>query len=344
MANKLTDKQLKELLATMQMPKQQLNAVDNSGRLMPRPEENPASKEAYRMFLGQLQRKQEGQKRYINDAGPAPVYKNIGEKVRAELERESRQRNLEASIPNEKFNTWVENVGVPAAEIGMYADMAGPLVGKLAKSGVEALSKLPLEGVPIINKAYKLNPWAFQENPALFYRQIFDKGNPAVFNKLKETALGQNGKVLSAHQLGMSEEDLTKQGLDLLTRPSSQTIFVEGVPVQTAITERPSEFPFFQKGERYWKTNLSPSDELLIESKPNINDNFFPASIKHIAQDNFEAASKWSEGKHALAGVAPNYSSANFNFYKPNWIKGYEKIKVPERVNENTIKVLKSKK
>lgn len=338
MANKLTDKQLKQLLSTMQMPKQKANTVDNTGRQIPRPEENPASKEAYNMFIGQLARKADAQKRFINDAGPAPIYKNVGEKVRADLERESRQRDLAASIPNEKFNKWVENVGLPAADIAMYADVAGPLLEKLTKSGIEALSKVGLENVPIINKAYRLNPWAFQENPALFYRQIFDKGNPAVFNKLKETALQKNGKVLSANQLGMSDEELTKQGLDFLTKPSSQTININGVPVQTVITEKASEFPFFQKGKRYWKTNSSPSDELLIESKPDINDNFFPASIRHIAQDNFDVAAKWSEGKHALAGVAPNYNSSNFNFYKPNWLKGYEKI------NENTVKVLKSKK
>jgi hypothetical protein len=209
------------------------------------------------------------------------------------------------------------------------ADFINHLGLGIPKPGVNLASKLPLESVPIINKASKLNPWAFNENPDLFYRQIFDKGNPTVYNKLKEKALKQNGKVLSAYQLGMSDEELTKQGLNLLTRPSSQTIFVEGVPVQTIITERPSEFPFFQKGKRYWKTNLSPSNELLIESKPNINDNFFPASIKHIAQDNFDAASKWSEGKYTLTGFAPTYSSENFNFYQPNWLKGY----VPVNVN-----------
>ena len=133
MANKLSKKQIDTLLANTPKPKQAINAVDNTTKAKPRPEENPASKEAYKMFLGQLQRKQESQKRFINDAGPAPVYKNVGEKVRADLERESRQRDLEASIPNEKFDTWVENVGMPVADIAMIAEggMAIPKVLKM---------------------------------------------------------------------------------------------------------------------------------------------------------------------------------------------------------------------
>lgn len=148
MANKLSSKQIEMLLAKMQKPKQSLNAVENTGKVKPRLEENPASKEAMDMFMGQLQRKADSQKKYINDAGPAPVYKNVGEKVRADLERESRQRDLRASIPNEKFNTWVENVGMPAADIAMAVEggmsipklleMLGP---KLNKETVEAIAK-----------------------------------------------------------------------------------------------------------------------------------------------------------------------------------------------------------
>ncbi len=125
MANKLSKKQIETLLANMPKPKQAVNAVDNTSKAKPRPEENPASKEAYKMFLGQLQRKQESQKRFINDAGPAPVYKNVGEKVRADLERESRQRDLAASIPNEKLNAWVENVGIPVADIAAILEAPG---------------------------------------------------------------------------------------------------------------------------------------------------------------------------------------------------------------------------
>jgi hypothetical protein len=109
----------------MPKPKQAANDVDNTSKAKPRPEENPASKEAYKMFLGQLQRKQESQKRFINDAGPAPVYKNVGEKVRADLERESRQRDLAASIPNEKLNAWAENVGIPVADIAAILEAPG---------------------------------------------------------------------------------------------------------------------------------------------------------------------------------------------------------------------------
>lgn len=133
MATKLNNQQLKMLLANMPKMKQSINAVDNTGRTLPRPEENPASKEAFWMWMNQLQNKANGQKRYINDAGPAPVYKNVGEKVRADLEREERQRNLQASIPNEKFNTWVENVGMPAADIGMAIE-AGISVPSLLKA------------------------------------------------------------------------------------------------------------------------------------------------------------------------------------------------------------------
>ena len=125
MANKLSSKQIEMLLAKMQKPKQSLNTVENTGKVKPRPEENPASKEAMDMFMGQLQRKADSQKKYINDAGPAPVYKNVGEKVRADLERESRQRDLKASIPNEAFNKWVENVGIPVADIAAILEAPG---------------------------------------------------------------------------------------------------------------------------------------------------------------------------------------------------------------------------
>jgi hypothetical protein len=140
MASKLSKKQIETLLANMPKPKQAVNVVDNTSKAKPRPEENPASKEAYKMFLGQLQRKQESQKRFINDAGPQPVYKNVGEKVRADLERESRQRDLMASIPNEKFNTWVENVGMPVADAAMIAE-AGFSIPKLLKTLGPKLNK-----------------------------------------------------------------------------------------------------------------------------------------------------------------------------------------------------------
>lgn len=125
MANKLSAKQIETLLAKMQKPKQAKNAVENTGKVKPRPEENPVSKEAMAMFMGQLQRKADSQKRYINDAGQAPVYKNVGEKVRADLERESRQRDLEASIPNEKLNVWAENVGLPVLDIATILETPG---------------------------------------------------------------------------------------------------------------------------------------------------------------------------------------------------------------------------
>jgi hypothetical protein len=153
MAKKLTVKQLQQLLANMPKPSQSLNAIENTGRQMPRPEENPASKEAYNMFLNQLQKKAADKNAYINDAGAAPVYKNVGEKVRADLERESRQRDLEASIPNEEFNTWVENVGMPVADIAMIAE-GGSSIPKL----LEALgSKLNKETVKAISKKTKKN-------------------------------------------------------------------------------------------------------------------------------------------------------------------------------------------
>lgn len=150
MATKLNNKQLMMLLANMPKMRQSINSVDNTGRVLPRPEENPASKEAMAMFMGQLQRKADSQKRYINDAGPAPAYKNIGEKVRADLEREQRQRDMYASIPNEKFNTWVENVGMPVADAAMIADaglslpkILEMLGGKAGSNAIESIANTP---------------------------------------------------------------------------------------------------------------------------------------------------------------------------------------------------------
>jgi hypothetical protein len=152
MAKKLTVKQLQQLLANMPKLSQTANAVENTGRQMPRPEENPGSKEAYNMFLNQLQKKAADKNAYINDAGPAPVYKNVGEKVRADLERESRQKDLEAFIPNEEFNTWAENVAMPVADAAMIAE-GGLLIPKL----LEMMgSKISPEAIAAISKNPKV--------------------------------------------------------------------------------------------------------------------------------------------------------------------------------------------
>lgn len=174
MAKKLTDKQLQMLLANMQKPMQQLNAIDNSGKVMPRPEENPASKEAMAMFMGQLQRKADSQKRYINDAGPAPIYKNVGEKVRADLERESRQRDLEASIPNEEFNTWAENVGMPVADAAMIAE-GGMALPKLLEMMGKKVS--PEAVAAIINNPKTAKESLVKELPGLHLKSTMT-GSP----------------------------------------------------------------------------------------------------------------------------------------------------------------------
>lgn len=173
MANKLSAKQIEMLLAKMPKPKQAINAVDNTGKVKPRPEENPVSKEAMAMFMGQLQRKTDSQKRYINDAGPAPVYKNVGEKVRADLERESRQRDLRASIPNEKFNTWVENVGMPAADIAMVAE-GGMVIPKLLESMGKKVS--PEAIAAIANNPKVENKIIVEELPGLHLKSTMEGG------------------------------------------------------------------------------------------------------------------------------------------------------------------------
>lgn len=152
MAKKLTVKQLQQLLANMPKPSQAANAVENTGRQIPRPEENPASKEAYNMFLNQLQKKAANKNAYINDAGPEPLYNNIGEKVRADLEKESRQRDLEASIPNEEFNTWIENVGMPVADAAMIAEGGSSIPKLLEMMG----SKISPEAIAAISKNPKV--------------------------------------------------------------------------------------------------------------------------------------------------------------------------------------------
>ena len=157
MANKLSNAQLKKLLANMPKLNQYANAVDNTGRQMPRPEENPASKEAYNMFLNQLQKKAAAKNAYINDAGPAPVYRNVGEKVRADLERESRQRDLEASIPNEKFNTWAENVGMPVADIAMTAEGVRGIPALLSMMGKNAAKQGAKNAEQVFNPGFFRN-------------------------------------------------------------------------------------------------------------------------------------------------------------------------------------------
>lgn len=175
MAKKLSTQELKMLLGNMQKPRQQVNAVDNTGRIMPRPEENPASKEAFWMWMNQLQGKAKAPSNMYS-SGPEPVYENVGQKVRADLEREQRQRDLHASIPNEKFDTWAENVGMPAADIGMAIDAginipklllkageyATPkLLEALEKNGLNAAEKVSISGVkrnansPLINNFFR---------------------------------------------------------------------------------------------------------------------------------------------------------------------------------------------
>lgn len=189
MAKKLSPKEIELLLAKIKKPKQTINAVENTGKNKPRPEENPVSKEAMAMFMGQLQKKGDSQKRYINDAGPAPVYKNVGEKVRADLERESRQRDLRASIPNEKFNNWVDNVAMPVADAAMIAEgsMAIPklleTMGKnISPKVISAISKKELKNSKNFKSEINWEKW----NPEI----------PKNTKLLKEyNAIEQNAKV-----------------------------------------------------------------------------------------------------------------------------------------------------
>lgn len=220
MAKKLSSKEIELLLAKMQKPKQAISAVENTGKVKPRAEENPVSKEAMDMFMGQLQRKADSQKRYINDAGPAPVYKNVGEKVRADLERESRQRDLRASIPNEKFNSWVENVGMPAADIAMVAE-GGLSIPKLLETLGPKLNKKTVEAITKkTNKSSAIGDFLSDKDKAIYE---FFKEEERIANLPKT----QNEEVLSVYDnfikrinsdegkrrmksLGITKDDLLK--------------------------------------------------------------------------------------------------------------------------------------
>lgn len=234
MANKLSKKLIETLLANMPKPKQGVNIEDNTSKSKPRPEENPASKEAYKMFLGQLQRKQESQKRYINDAGPAPVYKNVGEKVRADLERESRQRDLEASIPNEKFNTWAENVAMPVADVAMIAEGGASIPkllemmgGKISPEVIAAISKNPKtiettsakitpEVIKNVAKtSNSIKPFSIEELPGLHLKSTME-GGP--ISKIIEPKTGlintdQALAIIGKESNGAEKINLVKQAL-----------------------------------------------------------------------------------------------------------------------------------
>lgn len=234
MAKKLTVKQLQQLLANMPKPSQTVNAVENTGRQIPRPEENPASKEAYNMFLNQLQKKAADKNAYINDAGPARVYKNVGEKVRADLERESRQRDLEAFIPNEKFNSWAENVAMPVADAAMIAEgglsipkLLQAMSGKITPEAITAITKTPEtikaattkiapEAIEAISKTPKIKkPFVIEELPGLHLKSTME-GGP--ISKIIEPKTGlintdQALAIIAKESNGAEKVNLVKQAL-----------------------------------------------------------------------------------------------------------------------------------
>ena len=367
MANKLTDKQLKELLATMQMPKKQLSAVDNSGRLMPRPEENPASKEAYKMFLGQLQRKQEGQKRYINDAGPAPVYKNVGEKVRADLERESRQRDLEASIPNEKFNTWAENVAMPVADAAMIAEgiysapallkalgsnftksellSAGGGIAKEAE-GASSAGRFNLERTTPKAKRDIINN-TVQDGKFNISTRGSSTGNLFDVNVKSPT-----GKISASRNpdgtYGLSFEDENafnagKSMLKLKDQLAGKTIFETksfSPDSYTNILKLKSKLPFEEAG--YVPLNSSNKNINFLNDLILKNDAEWSASAGFKSEEAAkEGAKRMDEyiaklGENGKSKVVNN--NGKFEVHVPNY-----KINIPERVNEKTVDLLKNK-
>lgn len=54
--------------------------------------------------------------------------------------------------------------------------LAEPIINKAGKTVVNKLSRLPFENVPVLNQAYKINPWAFTPQEGMMYRGIGKEG------------------------------------------------------------------------------------------------------------------------------------------------------------------------
>jgi hypothetical protein len=368
MANKLTPQQMQMLFASMKPLKAPSNTVDNTGRVMPRPEENPASKQAMAMFMGQLQRKVDSQKRYINDAGPAPVYKNIGEKVSADLERERRQRDLEASIPNEKFDAWAENVGMPVADIAMAAEglySAPALLRALGSnftrsellSAGEGLAKTA-EGASTAGR-FNLERTAAKGKKDIIRNTIQDGGfnintrGSSTGNLFNVNIKSPTGKILASRNpdgtyfLSFGDQNPFNAGKSMLKMKdqlAGKTIYETksfSPDSYTNILKLKSKLPFEEAGYiplNSENKNINFLNDLILK-----NEGEWSASAGFKSEEAAkEGAKRMDEymaklGENGKSKVVNN--NGKFEVHVPNY-----KINIPERISEKTIEVLKNKK
>jgi hypothetical protein len=308
-------------------------------------------------------------KTYLNDAGPEPVYKNIGEKVRADLERESRQRDLEASIPNKKLNAWAENVAMPVADAAMIAQglysapallralgsnltksellSAGEGIAKESENASNA-GRFNLERTTEKSKKDILKQYAEEGN---FKVSTRGSSSGKIFNVGVESPTGKVSASLNpdgTYGLAFEDENAFNAGksmLKLKDKLAGKTIYETksfSPDSYTNILKLKSKLPYEEAGYiplNSQNKNVNFLNDLILENK---GGEYNPSAIFKSEKDAIEGAKRMDEymaklGEKSKSKVVNN--NGRFEVHVPNY-----KIKVPERVNENTIKVLKSKK
>jgi hypothetical protein len=207
----------------------------------------------------------------------------------------------------------------------------------IPKAGINLASRLPLENVPIVNQAYKYNPWRFTANPEAYYHRSPDLKN--VVNK--ETGMLQGFGESEAGKL-YNQSAVPGQG--------PQVVINEGLPneyVSRLNIKKPANSElYFSKGTPldYGRTNMvvDKTTGKLVPGHgyqgPYIvevtNVPFVSKANGSFGKVFDNETGKFVRGKLPPTGigkyaVSKRPISANeVNFYKENWLQGYRPVNV----------------
>ena len=207
----------------------------------------------------------------------------------------------------------------------------------IPKAGINLASKLPLENIPIVNQAYKFNPWRFTANPEAYYHRSPDLKN--VVNK--ETGMLQGfgeseaGKLYNQSAVpGQGPQVVKNEGLlneyvsrlNIKKPANSELYFSKGTPLDYGRTNMVLDKTTGKlvPGQGYQGPYIVEVTNVPFVSKAN-------GSFGKVFDNE---TGKFVRGKLPPTGigkyaVSKRPISANeVNFYKENWLQGYRPVNV----------------
>ncbi len=207
----------------------------------------------------------------------------------------------------------------------------------IPKAGINLASRLPLENIPIVNQAYKYNPWRFTANPEAYYHRSPDLKN--VVNK--ETGMLQGFGESEAGKL-YNQSAVPGQG--------PQVVKNEGLPneyVSRLNIKKPANNElYFSKGTPldYGRTNmiLDETTGKLVPGQGYQGPYIVEATnVPFVSKANGKfgkvfdnETGKFVRGKLPPTGIGKYavskrpISADEVKFYKENWLQGYRPVNV----------------